>query len=64
MKEITRIITCEITYVTSDENTVARPSTHEDMKAVADILKKNLCVDNVVVTNVQSFLRDEDGSAT
>ncbi len=61
MKEITQIITCEITAVidVSDDFNTSLPVSEDVYKQFARVIKRNLNCDDVVVTNMQHFVREE-----
>ena len=62
MKEITRIITVQITDIAKVNSEKDVHSKEEEAKAVAEMIKEELGVDDVVITNVQDFIRDvEEG---
>lgn len=56
MNEVTRIYTVEITKI--DRREEHRPLTEDEKREVADNLKALIRADDVVVTNVQDFVRD------
>ena len=61
MKEITMIITCEITTITtvSDNGTDELVAHKDDVEAkVREIIKRDLHSDDVNILNCQLFVRD------
>lgn len=60
MKEITQIITCEITSIINvpDEFDTALLASEEVKQQFARVIKGNLNCDDVVVTNMQHFVRE------
>lgn len=62
MKEVTQIITCEITSVIKScpEDTLPpMPMAEAVRRGLAKLIKTNLRVDDVVITNIQEFVREE-----
>jgi hypothetical protein len=62
MAEITRIITLEITEVIEPRDTEYDdiPTKEEAKKTLRDDLMRTFGFDDVVITNIQDFIRDED----
>ena len=64
MKEVTRIITAEITVIETGENELVTEavgvSLDEKCKYIAEVIKLDTHADDVKVTNVQDFVRDLD----
>lgn len=59
MKEITRIITVQITDIAKvEDNFDFKKSKERTRKNVADAIKEDYEVDDVVVLDVQDFIRD------
>lgn len=60
MKELTRIITVEITEIKKTDDDMSDVITKEEAaKGTIDMLKSNFDCDDVVVTNVQDFILDK-----
>ena len=61
MKEITQIITCEITSIITvpDEVTDKLPVSEDAYEQFANAIKRNLNCDDVVVTKMQHFVRED-----
>lgn len=63
MKEITRIITVEITEIVKLKDNEEYCSKDEAKRRLTEKLYQQFACDNVNVTNVQDFIRDEEQEA-
>ena len=58
MKEITRIATVRITSVTRVEDESEIITKEKSATGLENAIRKALCIDDVVVDNVQDFVRE------
>ena len=61
-KEVTRVITAEITVINTFEDLSNCLTKEEAKEKVVTSIKRSLGADSVVVTNVQDFIRDKGGA--
>lgn len=63
-KELTRIITVQITGIAKGWEAENAASPEKEKEALIKSLRKHYDVDDVVITNVQDFIRDvEEGES-
>lgn len=58
--EVTRVVTLEITIVSKDCQ--YETATEEDRREFAESIREFFDVDNVVVTNVQDFIQEDNNN--
>lgn len=58
MQEVTRVITMEMTIIERGENEKYKPADSDLIRSVADALKDEWDLDDVLITKVQDFIID------
>ena len=56
--ELTRVLTLEITFIEMEENLEPFTSKEKSAEKAKNLIKNYLDADDVLVTNVQDFVRD------